>query len=217
MLKKIAIGLGVLVLLLVGIVASRPAEYRVERSTVIAAPAEIPFGLVNDYKGWRQWSPWDKLDPNQQVDYSDPSSGVGATSHWKGKDVGEGRMTHLENVPNEKLVIKLEFMEPFPSTSTVTFSFAPEGTGTKVTWQMDGVNDFMGKAFSLVMDMDAMLGKDFDEGLANLKKASEEAAAKAAADAAAKAAQEAAAAATDPAAPAAPADPAAAPVPAPPQ
>lgn len=195
MLKKLAVGLAVVVLALAAFVASRPSTYRVERSTTIAAPAEVVFGYVSDFRRWAGWSPWEKLDPAMKKNYEGSAAGVGASYHWVGNDqVGEGRMTITESRPSEHLAIKLEFIKPWASTNTTEFAIKPAGDHVTLSWAMSGNHDFMGKAFSLFMDMDAMIGTDFEQGLAAIKSHAEADAAKAAEAAKAEAeAQEAAA------------------------
>ncbi len=157
-----------------GFVATRPSEFRVTRSAVIAAPAERTFEMVNDFKNWDAWSPWAKLDPNMKKTLDGAQSGAGAIYTWAGNDdVGEGRMTILESKPDSQIQIQLEFLKPWTATNNTTFEFTPEGGGTKVVWTMDGVNDFMGKAFSVFMNMDKMVGGDFEKGLAQMKAAAE--------------------------------------------
>lgn len=170
MLKKVAIVIGLLIVVLLGVVATRPATYRVERSAEVSAPPSAVYALVNDFHKWDAWSPWAKLDPNMKLTFDGAAAGTGAIYYWTGnKEVGEGRMTITESQPDSRVVIKLEFIKPFPTTSTTTFVFTPSGSSTKVTWVMDGKNDFIGKAFTLFMDMDKMIGKDFEKGLASMK------------------------------------------------
>ena len=214
MVKKIAIGVLAVVVALVGFVATRPSSYTVARSVTVAAPADITLGQVSDFHKWAAWSPWGKLDPNMKVIYSGAESGTGAVYSWTGNDqVGEGRMTITNLVPNQKVEIKLEFIKPWTSTSATEFTTVADGAGTKITWSMTGHNGFVEKAFTAFVDMEGMLAKDFDKGLADLKKAAEaeakavaEAAAakEAAAAEAAKAAEAAAAEGTAVAAPATP-------------
>ena len=171
MLKKILIAVVVLLVAFVAFVATRPDTFHIERSTVIAAPPAAVFPYVNNHKNFVQWSPWEKRDPNQKATFSGPDDGVGAKYHWVGNDdVGEGEMTITESKPNEMVKSDLHFIKPFESKSTITYTLVPEGEGTKVTWGMDGTNDFAGKMFGVFMDMEQMLGKDFDEGLASLKR-----------------------------------------------
>ncbi len=170
MIKKILLFLAVLVAIFAVFVASRPATYKVERSTVIQAPVDQVFARAVDLRKWATWSPWSKLDPKMTVDYSGPEAGVGSVYHWKGNDkVGEGRMTITRVVPNELVQIKLEFLKPWEQTSLTEFAFAPAPGGTKVTWSMSGTHDFVGKLFAVFMDMDKMVGPDFEKGLATLK------------------------------------------------
>jgi hypothetical protein len=193
MLKKILLVLAVAVGALAAVVATRPDTYHVERSTTIQAPPEVVFSSVGDMAEWSKWSPWEKRDPAMKKTYSTATSGVGATYAWEGnKEVGKGKMTITESTPPTKVAQRLEFLEPFASVAETSVALKAEGTdGTRVTWAMDGKNNFVSKAFSLAMNMDKMIGKDFDEGLSNLKKISEEKAAKAKAEAAAKAAADA--------------------------
>ena len=179
MLKKILIGVAALVVVLIVVISLQPATFKVERSATISAPAAVVFPFVNDLHRWPDWSPWEKMDPDMKRTHSGAASGVGAVYEWQGNDqVGEGRMTIEESRPNQYVGIKLEFIEPFAATNKVGFALAPADKGTTVTWTMDGHNDFMGKAMCLVMDMDAMVGGDFEKGLAALKTLAEAEAAK---------------------------------------
>jgi hypothetical protein len=164
----------VAVIALVVIVALRPAEFRIARSAKISAPPPAVFSQVNDFHKWTGWSPWEKIDPALQRTYEGPAAGEGAIYAWKGnKNVGQGRMTILESRPSELIRIKLEFLKPFACTNTAEFTFQPEGNQTAVTWSMSGVNQFMGKAFGLFMNMDKMIGNDFEKGLASMKSLAE--------------------------------------------
>lgn len=181
MIKKVLIGFVLLLAVLAGVIATRPAEFSLERSTVIKASPEVVYAQVVGFKPWSGWSPWDKIDADLQRTYSGPETGVGAHYEWNGKKTGKGAMTVSEATANSHLTIDLEFIEPFAAKNRVDFNFVPSPEGTKVTWLMSGHNDFMGKAMSLVMDMDKMVGPDFEKGLASLKTVSETAAAAAAA------------------------------------
>ena len=174
MIKKILIVLAAVVVLFVVVVMAQPAEFQVVRTAVIAAPASAVFEQVNDFHKWEHWSPWEKLDPAMKKTFEGPSSGTGAVYSWAGNsEVGEGRMTVTESRPYELIRLKLEFLEPFAATNATEFTFAPEGNQTRVTWKMTGENNFIGKAFCLFMDMDKMVGGDFDKGLARMKTVAE--------------------------------------------
>ncbi len=169
MLTKILIAIAVLVVVLVVVVAMQPSEFRIERTAVIAAAPPVVFAQVNDFHHWDAWSPWAKLDPAMKKTYEGAPAGVGAVSTWAGNnEVGEGRATITESRPDELVRIKLEYLRPFEATNTADFTFQPEGDRTLVTWSLYGENGFMAKAFGLVMDMDEMVGSQFEQGLASL-------------------------------------------------
>lgn len=170
LLPKILIGLVLVVAVFVVVVMVQPAEFRVSRSETINASTEEVFTHVNDLRSWEAWSPWAKLDPEMKTTYEGSDSGEGAVYSWDGNsDVGAGRMTITESRPSEYIEFQLEFLRPFEATNTAEFTFAEKDGATEVTWSMDGNNNFIGKAFALFVDMDQMLGKDFEGGLANLK------------------------------------------------
>lgn len=169
--------LGVLALVVVAvlIVASMKSDaFRIERSVTIAATPEKAFGLINDFNAWTVWSPWEKMDPNLKRTYGGAPSGKGANYHWVGnKQVGEGRMEITESTPSSRVLIKLDFLQPFEAHNTADFSLHGEGGSTNVTWAMYGPRPFMMKVMSLFMSMDDMVGKDFEKGLAAMKAAAE--------------------------------------------
>ena len=174
MLKKIGLAVVALLVVLAVVVATRPAHYKVARSASVLAPASAVYAQVADFHRWEKWSPWEKLDPGMEKVYSGADGERGATYAWKGnKKVGEGRMTLLDARPGEAIAIRLEFVKPFASVCSTGFQFSPEGSGTHVMWTMEGDNDFFGKAFSLFLDMDKMIGGDFERGLASLKAVAE--------------------------------------------
>ncbi len=177
MIKKILIALALLLLILVCVIAVQPSAYRVERSATIVAPPSVVFAQVNDFHKWQAWSPWAKLDPAMKQTYEGSPTGTGAVYSWAGnKEVGEGRMTIVDSHPSDLVKIKLEFLKPFAATSETVFTFAPQGNQTAVKWSMAGNNNFIAKAFNLVMNMDKMIGSDFEKGLAQMKTVSESAA-----------------------------------------
>lgn len=152
------------------IVATRPDEYRVSRTVTIAAPAPAIFDQINTPKNWEAWNPWGKVDPNMKLTYDGPASGVGASYAWVGNNqVGEGKMTVTESKPVELVRFRLDFYKPMAGTSDAEFTFKPDGDKTTVTWSMSGKNNFIAKAMCLFMDMDKMVGGQFEKGLADLK------------------------------------------------
>src|SRR5712691_5520469 len=171
MLKKILIGLVVVILVFCVIVATRPSDFRVERSAVVAAPAPVVFAQVNDLHNWDAWSPWAKLDPAAKQTFDGPRAGTGAAFAWAGSNnqVGEGRMTITESRPNELVRFRLDFVKPLAGTNTAEFTFQPDGDQTVVIWAMTGTRTFIPKAIGLFVSCDKMLGGLFEKGLAQLK------------------------------------------------
>jgi uncharacterized protein YndB with AHSA1/START domain len=173
---KILIGLAIVVVVFIIIVATRPADFRVTRSTVISAPREIVFAQVNDLHKWEAWNPWGKLDPACKMTYEGPPAGTGAGYTWAGNNkVGEGHMTITESRPNELIRLNLEFLKPFKANNTAEFTFKSDGNQTTVSWSMSGKKNFMFKAFGLFVDTDKMVGGDFEKGLVDLKSVAESA------------------------------------------
>ena len=173
-LKKVLIGFVAILAVFAIVVALQPPDFAISRTASIAAPPAAPFAQVNDFHRWEAWSPWAKLDPAMKTTYEGPASGTGAIYHWAGNDqVGEGRMTILESRPGELVRIKLEFLKPFAATNQADFTFKGDGAQTSVTWAMSGRKNFIQKAFCLFMDMDKMVGADFEKGLAQMKSAVE--------------------------------------------
>ena len=174
MLKKIAIGVAALVTALALIVAVQPAEFNVTRSVTIAAPAVVVFAQVNDLHAFNEWNPYAKKDPAMRQAYEGPLAGPGAIYRWAGNaEVGEGSMTILESRPNELVRMQLAFLKPFEATNTVDFTLDEKEGQTLFSWSMFGANNFMAKAIHLVLDMDKMVGGDFEKGLADLKSRAE--------------------------------------------
>jgi carbon monoxide dehydrogenase subunit G len=171
----ILIIVAVVIAALVAFIATRPPDCRYERTAQVSAPPDVVFSIINDLHQWGEWSPWEKRDPNMQKTFEGPSAGPGAIYIWNGNnDVGEGRLTILNAKPGEVVTMKLEFMRPFKATNEVNFKLAPSHGGTRVSWIMDGKRNFMMKAMSLFMNMDKMIGKDFEQGLASLNTVAQE-------------------------------------------
>ena len=170
MLKKILIALAAIILIFIVVVAMQPSDFRVERTTTIAAPVDTVFAQVNDFHKWEAWSPWAKLDPEAKVAFEGPEAGQGTVMTWAGNDkVGEGKMTLVESHPSDLIKIKVDFVQPFEGTMNSEFAFKLEGDQTAVTWAMTGHHNFIEKAFCLVMNGTKMLGDDIEQGLAQMK------------------------------------------------
>jgi hypothetical protein len=147
-----------------------PASFIVERSLDIRAPADRIFPHVADFNAWFAWSPYEKRDPAMKRRFSGKPSGVGAIYEWDGnRNVGQGRMEILESTPPSKVRIDLQFIKPFKAHNVAEFTFDPHGQNTTVTWAMHGPTTFMSRVMGLFINMDKMIGKDFETGLRNLK------------------------------------------------
>lgn len=172
----ILLALAIVGILFIVVIAGQPDEFAVTRFGKISAPQEKAFPHVNELKKWDAWSPWAKLDPNAKSAFEGPDAGVGAAMSWSGNNkVGEGRMTITESATSSLIRFRLEFLRPFKATNTAEFVFASQGGQTLVTWSMSGKNSFFSKVFSLLVDCEKMIGKDYDKGLANLKEVVEKA------------------------------------------
>jgi hypothetical protein len=176
MLKIIGLVVLVVVVAVAGLLvyaALKPDDFRVQRSIAIKAPPEKIMAVVADLKGWTAWSPYEKKDPGMKRAYAGAPSGKGAIYEWDGnKDVGHGRMEILEAGPS-KVVIKLDFITPFEAHNTAEFTAVPQGDATHVTWAMYGPSPYMAKVMQTVMNMDKMIGRDFEAGLQNLRTVAE--------------------------------------------
>lgn len=170
MFKKILFGILAVIAITLVLAAFQPTDFRVERSLAIAAPANALFDQVNDHKKFQKWNPWAKMDPDAKTTYSGADSGVGAVASWEGDKVGAGSATITESKPSEFIRQRMDWIKPLAGTSTVDFTFKPEGDKTVVTWAMYGKNGYMGKLVSLFMDCESMCGPPFEQGLADLAK-----------------------------------------------
>lgn len=154
--------------------ATRPDTFRVQRSAQIAAPAAKIHALIDDLHSFNTWNPYEKKDPNLKGSYSGPPRGPGAAYAFEGnKDVGKGSLTILDSAPPQRVTMRLDMLAPFEGHNTVEFTLAPAGNATEVTWAMHGPTAFIGKLMGLFFDMDKMIGRDFEAGLANLKAVAE--------------------------------------------
>lgn len=174
MLKTIAIIVAVLIAGVLILAATRPDTFRVQRATSIKAPPEKIFAILNDFQKWGSWSPWEKKDPAMKRTFGATTSGKGAVYAWEGnKDVGQGRMEIAESVPPSRVAIKLDFEKPFEAHNLVEFRLEPKGDATNVTWAMQGDAPYFAKIIHVFINMDKMVGHDFEAGLANLKAVAE--------------------------------------------
>jgi hypothetical protein len=174
MIESIVIVVTVLLASLLIFAATRPDTFRVERSAIINAAPEKIFPLINDFREWEPWSPWEKVDPALKRSYSGAASGKGAVYEWSGnKNIGQGRMEIVESSPPSKIKLRIDFIKPFEAHNTIEFTLIPQGGSTLVTQAMYGSSPFISKVMGIFCSMDKMVGKKYEEGLANLKAISE--------------------------------------------
>jgi carbon monoxide dehydrogenase subunit G len=170
MILNILIVVALLIVALLVFASTRPGSLNIERSISVHARPEKIFPLINDFRQWAAWSPYEKRDPAMKKTYSGASSGTGAVYEWNGnRQVGQGRMEIVDTSPPSRVTIKLDFMKPFEGHNVATFTIVPAGSETTVTWKMTGPSAFMTKVIGMFMNMDKMIGTDFEAGLASLK------------------------------------------------
>ena len=168
----IAAVLAIAIAIILVLAMTKPDSFSVRRTALVSAPAEKIFPLISNFHQWTSWSPWENRDPAMKRSYSGAESGNGAVYAWEGnKNVGSGRMEILDASSPSKITIKLDFFKPFEGHNTAEFTFVPERetAATNVIWVMQGPSSFMSKVMQVFMDLDKMIGRDFETGLANLK------------------------------------------------
>jgi uncharacterized protein YndB with AHSA1/START domain len=171
----VAVVLAIAIAIVLVLAATKPASFRVQRSITVKAPPEKIFPLIDDFHQWRSWSPYENKDPAMKRSFSGAQSGKGAVYGWEGnKNVGSGRMEILDAPVPSKIVIKLDFFKPFEGHNTAEFTLLPQADVTNITWAMHGPAPFMSKVMQVFMNFDHMIGKDFEIGLANLKRLTEQ-------------------------------------------
>jgi uncharacterized protein YndB with AHSA1/START domain len=174
MLKKIALVLVGLIALLLIFAATRPGEFRVERRIDIKAPPDKIYPLLADFHRWAEWSPWENLDPAMKRTFSGAPADKGAIYEWKGNSqVGQGRMEVTSTTAPTRVIVKLDFIEPFEGHNTADYTITPSSDTSTVTWAMYGPSPYISKLMGVFVSMDSMIGKDFENGLTKLKVAAE--------------------------------------------
>jgi hypothetical protein len=174
MLKKILIGLAVVIAIILIAACFQPDTFGFKRSITINAKPEKIFPLIEDFHNWKVWDPWAKLDPNIQITYDGAAKGKGAQYAWEGNNkVGQGRMEIVSETENKTVLIALNFIKPMSTQDMAQFTLEPQGNATQVTWAMEGPMPFFAKVCHLFINMDKMLAPQFDKGLADMKAAAE--------------------------------------------
>jgi hypothetical protein len=174
MLEIILIVVVVLIAAVLAFAASKPGTLRIHRAATIKARPEAIFPLINDFHNWESWSPWEKLDPAMKRTFSGAANGKGARYAWEGnRKAGAGNMEITESSPSAAVTIRLNFIKPFENHNTTEFTLTPAGDSTNVSWDMHGPTPFMSKVMQVFMNMDSLIGKDFEAGLSNIKRITE--------------------------------------------
>jgi len=147
------------------------SDFTLERSSTMPASPQAVYEQIVDFRRWQQWSPWEELDPDLQRIYSGAESGVGTVYEWSGnKKAGQGRMEMTEAMPSSRVVVALDFVKPFKSSNTTTFTLTPDGSGTRVVWSMTGPRPLLMRIFGFLINPEKMIGPDFEKGLAKLQR-----------------------------------------------
>jgi uncharacterized protein YndB with AHSA1/START domain len=174
MLKTILTLIVIVVVIVLIVASTKPATFRVERTSLIAAPPERVHALIDDMHAFNSWNPWLKRDPALKGVYSGPTHGKGAGYAWESDKVGTGSMEIVDSTPAASVRLKLDFLKPIEGHNFADFTLVPEAgsaaaVNTRVTWAMYGPANFMSKVMQVFISMDRMVGKDFEEGLASMK------------------------------------------------
>jgi hypothetical protein len=173
MVKRIALIGGALVLVGAAFVATRPSAFVIERTELVEAPPGVVYAHIASLRAMDVWSPWVRMDAQMKVAYEGPESGVGARSSWQGPEMGAGRLTVTAVTPGREVEMQLDMLTPMEASNRILFTLAPAGPATEVTWRMEGRNGFVGKAMTLFVDIDEMVGGPFEQGLLALKDVAE--------------------------------------------
>lgn len=172
MLKIIGIIAGVFVIAIIGVLAyaaTLPDTFRVQRSISVKASPEKIFPLINNLKDMNEWNPFAKQDPSIKITYSGPASGKGAAHAWTSEKAGEGRLEITDSSPPSQVNMRLDMIKPMEGHNAIVFALQPQSGGTDVSWAMSGEYNYISKVICVFVNMDRMIGGEFEKGLADLK------------------------------------------------
>lgn len=173
MLKWIGIVAALVLVAVLGLAANRPSTIHIARSARIGAPPDEVYALIADLHAFNRWNPWAKMDPAIALEYRGPGAGEGAVSAWKSDEVGSGSMEITQTREPEWIAIRLDFVEPFAATNEASFTLKGVDGSTEVLWEMTGPASFLQRLIGVFIDVDAMMGETFDDGLAELRRIAE--------------------------------------------
>lgn len=170
MLKKILLGVIVVIAGFLVYVAVQPADYLIAREVVINAKPESIFSHLNNSKKLNAWMPWADSDPNVKMNYSGPTDGIGATTSWESTgSMGVGRAVIIQSIANQNVKTQITYEKPMVMEQVSDMTLTAKNGGTAVKWSVVGKNSFMGRLFCTFMNMDKMVGGEFEKGLNKLK------------------------------------------------
>lgn len=170
MIKKILIGLGVVIAVAVGIAAFQSPNYKISRDILIAASPSSLFPYINHSQKMGDWMPWKESDAQMVMSYAGPSEGVGSVASWDSPGpMGTGKSEIVESIPGKSVTTRITYLKPMEMTQNSVMSLEAVAGGTKVTWAVDGQNALIGRVMCLFMNMDKMVGSEFTKGLTKLK------------------------------------------------
>lgn len=142
--------------------------FAVERTRHVAGPIDAIRPRLVDLHRWREWSPWEDLEPQLERRYGGADAGVGAWYAWKGgRKAGAGRM-EVVAADERSVSIEVTFLRPFRSRSTSRFELTEDADGTQVAWRMTGPRSRLLRLAGPLLSMERLLGPDLERGLANL-------------------------------------------------
>lgn len=168
------LGLAAAVAALLAYAATRPDEFRVERRVRIAAPPDKVWPLVSELRSFNRWNPYERKDPLLKSRYDGAPAGIGSRYAWESDEIGVGSLEITGQRPGQAVQMKLDFVKPFEAHNQAEFALQPTADGaTEVSWTMHGRANFMSKLMGVFMDMDKMVGRDFESGLQNLRQLAE--------------------------------------------
>ncbi|MGZ5279155.1 MAG: SRPBCC family protein [Pseudobdellovibrionaceae bacterium] len=170
MFVKILVGLAVIIGAVLIYAAVQPKDYLISREITVAASPDVVFPWINNSKKMNEWMSWSEMDPKMVLTYQGPEEGVDSISSWTSDgQMGVGKATIVESIPNQLVKSKLEYTKPFEGTQIADMTITPAANGSLVKWSVTGENQFIGRLMCIFMDMDKMVGGSFEKGLARLK------------------------------------------------
>ncbi len=170
--KIILISIGILMAILLVVALFIPKDYKLERTIVIQAPKDSVFNYIKHLKNQNEYSVWNKMDPKIKNKYTGIDGTIGFVSSWESevKNVGTGSQTITKIVEGESMISKLKFEKPFKAENNTEISaIALDKSNTKVTWAFSGSYRYPMNIMKLVFNLEKMIGKDFEDGLKNMK------------------------------------------------